>query len=126
MNHVSLRHVEQIQGKLANVVEKLLIHSMDITQLLRMVRVYSSSQSNAKLGSSISAYAYKQLYKYQASSINLFLFQNKFVKLVGIIPVDSVKNVLSVYNTKHPDAQGDNILISTLMHLSTMLHDSVE
>ncbi len=46
--------------------------------------------------------------------------------MVTILPVESAKAVIAAFNTKHPGTLGDNILISTIMHFATMLHDSVE
>lgn len=56
----------------------------------------------------------------------LMSVQNKFVKIVSILPVESAKSVIGAFNSKHTDVLGDNVLISTIMHFATMLHDSVE
>ncbi|ODM88588.1 hypothetical protein Ocin01_18094, partial [Orchesella cincta] len=51
---------------------------------------------------------------------------NKFVKIVTMLNVEAAKNVMVAYASKHSEPLSDNIIINTLMHLASILHDSVD
>lgn len=56
----------------------------------------------------------------------IVLFQNKFVKIVTMLNVEAAKNVMIAYSSKHPESLSDSIIINTLMHIASILHDSAE
>lgn len=40
--------------------------------------------------------------------------------------MEAAKSVLLSYTSKHPEFLSDNVIVNTLMHLASILHDSVE
>jgi len=112
LEHVNIRNIDLYSSRLNITVEKLLTYSQDIAGLIRLV--------SESILLNCTGFFYCETKSF------LYIFQDAFLKLVTLLNVDIIKSVLSAFNTKHSETQNDSILINTVMHLASLVHDSVE
>ncbi|CAG7719449.1 unnamed protein product [Allacma fusca] len=91
-----------------------------LEDVMEHVRYRDADQLHGQLASII-----EKLLTY-SNDITQLLHMDKFIKMVTMLNVDTVKNVISTFNAKHPEPAGNNIVVNTLLHLATIVHDSVD